>query len=121
MREDLVGDDSLIGAMSKTDLRNEDHWDEMRVMPCEEAGFLCEPTQLSLTSLGGRSKRMINYSVRNYQNRTVSEIMRGPGPVGLLRTVAGGYGRWLPRFAMRRHPLLWWVDRAALRRMAARS
>ncbi|MEO0699682.1 MAG: glycosyltransferase [Pseudomonadota bacterium] len=119
--EDLIGDDSLIGAMAKTDLGNEDHWDESRVMPCEEAGFLCEPTQLSLASLGAQYKRMINYSVRHYQNRIVSEIMRGPGPVGLPRHLASEYGRWLPRFAKRRHPLLWWVDRAALRRMAAKA
>ncbi|MEO1729485.1 MAG: glycosyltransferase family A protein [Pseudomonadota bacterium] len=119
--EDLIGDDSLIGAMAKTDLRNEDHWDEARVQPCEGAGFLCEPTQITLGSLAGQYKRMINYSVRHYQNRIVSEIMRGPGPVGLPPSLASHYARWLPRFSKRRNPVLWWIDRQALRRMAAKA
>ena len=119
--EDLIGDDSLIGAMAKTDLRNEDHWDETRVQPCEDAGFLCEPTQITLGSLTGQYKRMINYSVRHYQNRIVSEIMRGPGPAGLPQSLASHYALWLPRFAKRRNPLLWWIDRQALRRMAAKA
>lgn len=116
---DVIGDDSLVGALAKTDLRNEDHWRDARVHPCEEAGFLCEPTRITLSSLQGQYKRMINYSVRHYQNRIISEIMRGPGPVALPEHLSSHYAAWLPRFARRRHPLLWWVDRAALRRMAA--
>jgi len=117
--EDVIGDDSLIGAMVKTNLQNEDHWDDSRVQPCHEAGFLCEPTQLSITSLRDQYKRLINYSVRSYQNRIISEIMRGPGPAGLPRQLSSQYAKWLPRFSKRLHPLYWWVDRAALRRMAA--
>ncbi len=119
--DDLIGDDSLIGALAKTDLANEDDWRDARIMPCERAGFLCEPTQASLASIRGQYARMINYSVRHYQNRIVTHIMRGPGPHALPRTIASLYREWLPRFAARRHPVWWWIDRQALRRMAART
>jgi hypothetical protein len=60
---------------------------------------------------------MINYSVRHFQNRIVSEIMRGPGPSALPARLADLYGEWLPRFAPRLSPVWWWFDRQALARM----
>jgi len=86
--EDLIGDDSLIGALAKTGLANEDDWQDARIVPCLEAGFLCEPTALSVSSIAGQYRRMINYSVRHFQNRIVSQIMRGPGPTALPRRMA---------------------------------
>ncbi|MGB3472659.1 MAG: glycosyltransferase [Erythrobacter sp.] len=115
--DDLIGDDSLIGALAKTDLANEDDWRDDRVVVCEGAGFLCEPTRVSLGSLSGQYTRMVNYSVRHHQNRIVTQIMRGPGPTALPRTLASQYGEWLPQFSERRHPVWWWIDRQALRRM----
>ena len=119
--DDLIGDDSLIGALAKTDLANEDDWRDDRVVVCEGAGFLCEPTRVSLGSLGEQYARMVNYSVRHHQNRIITQIMRGPGPKALPRTMASQYDEWLPRFSERRHPVWWWIDRQALRRMAAKA
>ncbi|MEO0464343.1 MAG: glycosyltransferase [Pseudomonadota bacterium] len=119
--DDLIGDDSLIGALAKTDLQNEDHWDNARIAVCEGAGFLCEPTHFSLGSLSGQYRRMVNYAVRHHQNRIVSEIMRGPGPRALPRLMADLYSEWLPRLAPRAHPVWGWIDRAALKRMAAQA
>ena len=119
--EDLVGDDSLVGALAKTDLANEDDWQEHRVVPCHDAGFLCEPTGLTPASLRLQYRRMIAYSVRRFQNRIVSHIMRGPGPTALPRRMAQLYPDWLPRFAPRREPRWWWFDRQALARMRAAS
>lgn len=113
---DLVGDDSLVGALAKTDLGSEAEWDETRVVPCPEAGFLCEPAALRLRSLTLQYRRMVSYSVRHFQNRIVSEIMRERGPDGLPERLADLYAAWLPRFAPR--PRHWWFDRAALARMA---
>ncbi len=115
--EDLIGDDSLIGALAKTDLGHEDHWRDTRIVPCAAAGFVCEPTRLTRASLSGQYKRLVNYSVRHFQNRIISDIMRGPGPAALPRTLASHYPVWLPHFARRKHPLWWWIDRAALQRM----
>lgn len=119
--EDLVGDDSLICALAKTDCRHEDHWEDARVMPCAEAGFVCEPTVLSFASLKGQWARMGRYAMRHQQNRIVSGIMRGPGPAGLPRAMAELYREWLPRLGARRHPVWWWLDRKALRLMAAQA
>lgn len=116
--DDLVGDDGLLCAMAKTDLSNEDDWRDERVIVCRDAGFLCEPVNLaSPRTLQVQYKRMINYSVRHFQNRIVSEIMRGPGPQGLPRRIAEHYPEWLDRFSARPDPSLWWFDRKALARM----
>jgi glycosyltransferase involved in cell wall biosynthesis len=115
---DLVGDDGLIGALAKTDLGTEADWDESRVVPCAAAGFLCEPTSLLRpATLGLQYRRMVNYSVRHFQNRIVSAIMRSDGPDGLPERLSHLYPHWLPRFAPRSEPLYWWFDRVALARM----
>lgn len=119
--EDLIGDDSLIGALAKTDLADETHWQDRRVMPCAKAGFLCEPTALTRASLAQQYGRMINYSVRHYQNRIISYIMRGTGPAGLPLRMADLYAEWLPRFGPRCDPRWYWFDRQALLRMRAAS
>ncbi len=116
--EDLIGDDSLVGALAKTNLMGEGEWREDRVRPCPAAGFLCEPTDwASPASLGNQYRRMINYSVRHFQNRIVSAIMRGEGPSALPARLADLYGEWLPRFTPRLNPAWWWFDRQALARM----
>ena len=117
--DDVVGDDGLLGAMAKTDLANEDDWDDERVVPCFEAGFLCEPVDLfSPVTLIGQYKRMVNYSVRHFQNRMITAIMRAEGPKGLPPRLAALYPAWLPTLSPRRHPQWWWFDRQALARMA---
>jgi len=117
--EDLIGDDSLIGSLAKTDLAAESDWQDTRVVPVVAAGFLCEPTRLSPASLRNQYRRMINYGVRHFQNRIVTAIMRGPGPSALPARMADLYPQWLARFRPRLHPQLWWFDRLALARMRA--
>ena len=119
--DDLIGDDSLIGALAKTDLHDETDWQDCRIVPCAAAGFLCEPTSLAPASLARQYGRMINYSVRHFQNRIVSHIMRGAGPSGLPPRMAELYAEWLPRFSPRSDPRWYWFDRQALLRMRAAS
>lgn len=119
--EDLVGDDSLIGALAKTDLANEDDWQNARIAPCRDAGFLCEPTVLSWASIHSQYRRMVNYSLRHFQNKIVSSIMRGPGPAALPRRLAQLYPEWLGSFRPRRDPQWWWFDRKALAKMRRAS
>ncbi len=120
--DDLIGDDGLIGAMAKTNLEPEAHWDNARLQICEQAGFLSETVSLwSPHTLAMQRKRMVNYSMRHFQNRMVSEIMRAQGPAGLPRQLASLYRQKLPSLTPRAHPVWWWFDRAALRRMAAQA
>lgn len=119
--EDLVGDDSLIGALAKTDLEHEDHWLDARVVPCPAARFLCDPVTMSAGSLRMQWQRMKNYSRRHFQNRIVSSIMRSTGPSGLPQQMAALYADYLPRFRPRRDPRYWWFDRQALAAMRAEA
>jgi glycosyltransferase involved in cell wall biosynthesis len=117
---DLIGDDSLIGALAKTDLADERDWRDERIEPCPGAGFLCQPASLtSPRSWHIQYRRMINYSVRHFQNRIVSVVMREAGPAALPAQMADLYPEWLGRFRPRRHPVWWWFDRQALARMRA--
>jgi hypothetical protein len=112
---DLVGDDSLVGALAKTDLQDESHWDDARVVPVAEAGFYCEPGALTPAGLRLQHRRLVNYSLRHFQNRIVSQLMRERGPEALPERLADLYPEWLPRWAPR--PRHWWFDRLALARI----
>ena len=117
--DDVIGDDGLICAMAKTDLGDESQWNDYRVAVCDAAGFLCAPVSaLSPVSWRMQYRRMINYSVRHYQNAMVSRIMRDTGPKGLPRLLSDIYRRELPGMQPRGRPELFWFDRLALKRMA---
>lgn len=115
--EDLVGDDALIGALAKTDLGHEREWENARVMPVEEAGFLCYPVALTPADLALQARRMRNYSVRHFQNQIISQIMRGDGPQALPARLADIYPQFLPQFSPRKSLSTWWFDRQALAQM----
>lgn len=118
--EDLVGDDGLLCALAKADLQSEREWREDRVHVCPNAGFLCEPASLfSPETMRLQYRRMINYSVRHFQNRILTSVMRGEGAGSLPGRLAELYPEWLDRLAPRAHPALWWFDRKALARMRA--
>jgi glycosyltransferase involved in cell wall biosynthesis len=116
--DDLVGDDGLIGALAKTDLSDESDWRDSRVVTCEAAGFLCEPvSMLNPASWRMQYHRMVSYSIRHFQNRLVSAIMRSTGPTGLPRQMASVYADNLPMLRPRAEFPTYWFDRIALRRM----
>ena len=116
--EDLIGDDSLIGALAKTDLGHEIGWVNDRIISCPDSGFYCESATLwNLRSLRTQYGRMINYSVRHFQNAIISAILRGPGPVGLPSKLVSLYPAKLDGFKPRPSLRWWWFDRQALARM----
>jgi glycosyltransferase involved in cell wall biosynthesis len=116
--DDLIGDDSLIGALAKIDLDWGGEWRNERVVVVPEAGFHAEPfNPLSLRGLRQQYRRMINYSVRHFQNQIIGQLMRDPAHPPLPARMADLYPHHLPEFAPRRSPSLWWFDRQALARM----
>lgn len=119
--QDLIGDDGLVAAWAYTDLQSDAAWSLDRVVACEDAGFFCDPVRLtSPASWRMQYRRLINYSVRFYQNRIVSDIMSRIGPNGLPPRLADLYPLWLERFRPR-PGTAWWFDRQALKRMRAQS
>ena len=120
--DDVIGEDSLIGALAKTDLGPLSDWREERVMPSPQAGFYCEPASLAHPRTWRMQyRRMINYSVRHFQNQMIAQIIRTAGPKGLPRTLASLYGEALPQMRPRSAPSAWWFDRLALARMRHNS
>jgi cellulose synthase/poly-beta-1,6-N-acetylglucosamine synthase-like glycosyltransferase len=121
MPEDLIGDDGLIGALVKTDLGPDRDWVDARVQTARNAGFTMRDAfrVRNPATWPMQYRRMINYSVRHFQNRIISAIMRDTGPSGLPRRLADLYGEWLPRFMPRRSLRWGWFDRLALKRMSA--
>lgn len=108
--------------MAKTDLANEENWDDARVRVCEGAGFLCEPVGLfAPQSWRLQYRRMINYSVRHFQNRMISKIMRSAGPPSLPQQMSQLYAQELPMLAPRASLPEGWFDRVALSRMVVRA
>ena len=69
--------------------------------------------------LRSQSARMVNYAVRRFQNRIITEIMRSEGPGGLPDNLAEAYPAALPGFKPRLSPQWYWFDRQALARMRA--
>lgn len=99
---DLIGDDGLIGALAKTDLGPEANWDKTRIANCEAAQFRFEEADWRVpTTWGLQAKRMVNYSIRRYQNKVVSSIMRGPGPTALPKSMHETYAEHWPLFDVR--------------------
>ncbi len=117
--EDLVGDDSLIAALANNDLGRDADRREDAVVPCDTGGFLCEPTALTPRGLTLQARRMVNYSVRHFQNRIISALMQTEGPGALPQRMAELYPEWLPRLRPRLSPLWFEFDRRALARMRA--
>ena len=115
--DDLIGDDGLVAAWAHTDLQKDSGWDVPRVIACDGAGFACEQVSLTRPSTWTMQyKRLINYSVRFFQNRIVSDIMTRQGPDGLPPRLSSLYSDWLPRFRPR-GGISAWFDRKALARM----
>jgi glycosyltransferase involved in cell wall biosynthesis len=118
--DDLIGDDGLIGSLAKTDLKPETQWQDTRVIVCTEAGFYCEPASFTrLSTWKMQYARQINYSVRHFQNRIITDIMRAQGPSALPAKLAPYYAGYLRSFTPRRALSQYWFDRRALQRMQA--
>lgn len=115
--DDLIGDDGLVASWAHTSLQKDMAWTLSGVVPCNGAGFLCEQVSLARPQTWRvHYTRLINYSVRFYQNRIVSDIMMRQGPDSLPAHLASLYAEWLPRFRSR-PGITGWFDRKALRRM----
>ncbi|WP_420145125.1 glycosyltransferase [Sphingobium sp.] len=115
--EDLIGDDGLVAAWAHTDLQDDGHWVHDRLLACKGAGFIAEQVSIARPSTWAMQyKRLINYSVRFYQNRIISDIMTRKGPDGLPTRLSDLYAQWLPRWRPRAG-LTGWFDRMALDRM----
>jgi glycosyltransferase involved in cell wall biosynthesis len=133
--EDLIGDDGLLGALAKIDCMNESHWNDARVVPCVPlsasvpthkatgitVGFYCHPFEiLSVKSWVMQYKRMVNYSVRFYQNKIIRYILSEQNATNLPQYLSALYPDFLPKFKPRTG-IYYWLDKYALKKMQSKT
>lgn len=75
-----IGEDALIGAMLKWDLRGDTRWDNSRVVVAENAGFEFDSVSPWLSREWKKYfRRRVRYSVRGYQNKMLGRAIQPNG------------------------------------------
>lgn len=117
----LVGDDSFVGSIAKTNLQGNWNWKLERTGVVDAAGFRSEvfnPRRPS--NWMSQYRRMINYSVRHYELRAFVKMMdseRHP----IFPAHANGLFDLYPEVLDERRSGLWrWFDSLARKRIAQR-
>ena len=90
----VIGEDSLVGAMLKWDLRGDTRWDNDRVTIVPEAGFEFEPMSYVRPSQWKKYiRRRVRYSIRGFQNRMLGRAIQPDGFAALPARVEDLYRR----------------------------
>jgi len=120
--EDLISDDGLLATLAKTNLVDHGNWQDRRVVPCMDAGFICEPVRwASWAGWKMQFRRMVNYAERRFQDQIMNSFITADGPLRLPRELSPLYREWVSRFEPR-NTLPWWLfDRLAMRRIRRSS
>jgi glycosyltransferase involved in cell wall biosynthesis len=90
-----IGEDALMGAMLKWDLRGDTRWDNSKVTVAQEAGFEFDSVSPWLPREWRKYfRRRVRYSVRGYQNKMLGRAIQPAGFVALPREVRDLYPRY---------------------------
>lgn len=115
-----IGEDALIGAMLKWDLRGDVRWDDSKVVVGEAAGFEFESISPWLPREWKKYfRRRVRYSVRGYQNRMLGRTIQPTGFEALPRHVSELYVRYPDTLTLRWHGFNTLFDWLAVREIKA--
>jgi glycosyltransferase involved in cell wall biosynthesis len=90
-----IGEDALIGAMLKWDLRGDTRWDNSRIVVAQAAGFEFDSVSPWLPREWKKYfRRRVRYSVRGYQNRMLGLAIQPNGFELLPQHVRDLYPRY---------------------------
>lgn len=90
-----IGEDALMGAMIKWDLRGDTRWDNNKVVVAQAAGFEFDSVSPWLPREWKKYyRRRVRYSVRGYQNKMLGRAIQPAGFEALPRQVAVLYLRY---------------------------
>jgi len=90
-----IGEDALIGAMLKWDLRGDTRWDNTKVVVAREAGFEFDSVSPWLSREWKKYfRRRVRYSVRGYQNKILGRAIQPGGFESLPQSVRDLYPRY---------------------------
>lgn len=96
-----IGEDALMGAMLKWDLRGDTRWDDGRVVVAREAGFEFDSVSPWLPREWKKYfRRRVRYSVRGYQNKMLGRAIQPAGFEALPPHVRELYPRYLDLLEM---------------------
>jgi len=91
----VIGEDALMGAMLKWDLRGDTRWDNSRVVVAREAGFEFDSVSPWLPREWKKYfRRRVRYSVRGFQNRMLGQAIQPAGFLALPHHVRELYSRY---------------------------
>jgi len=87
-----IGEDALMGAMLKWDLRGDTRWDNSKVTVAQEAGFEFDSVSPWLPREWKKYfRRRVRYSVRGYQNKMLGRAIQPKGFQALPRYIRSLY------------------------------
>jgi glycosyltransferase involved in cell wall biosynthesis len=90
-----IGEDALIGAMLKWDLRGDTRWDNSRVIVAQAAGFEFDSVSPWLPREWKKYfRRRVRYSLRGYQNKMLGRAIQPAGFIALPSEVRDLYSRY---------------------------
>lgn len=90
-----IGEDALMGAMLKWDLRGDTRWDNSKVVVAREAGFEFDSVSPWLPREWKKYfRRRVRYCVRGYQNKMLGRAIQPAGFIALPREVRDLYPRY---------------------------
>lgn len=90
-----IGEDALMGAMLKWDLRGDTRWDNGKVTVAQEAGFEFDSVSPWLPREWKKYfRRRVRYSVRGYQNKMLGRAIQPDGFEALPQQVRDLYARY---------------------------
>ena len=90
-----IGEDALMGAMLKWDLRGDTRWDNSRVVVAQDAGFEFDSVSPWLPREWNKYyRRRVRYSVRGYQNKMLGQAIQPGGFKALPQQVRALYVRY---------------------------
>lgn len=90
-----IGEDALIGAMLKWDLRGDIRWDDSKVVVAQKAGFEFDSVSPWLPREWKKYfRRRVRYSVRGYQNKMLGRAIQPGGFESLPQQIRDLYPRY---------------------------
>jgi glycosyltransferase involved in cell wall biosynthesis len=90
-----IGEDALMGAMLKWDLRGDSRWDNSKVVVARDAGFEFDSVSFWLPREWKKYyRRRVRYSVRGYQNKMLGRAIQPAGFEALPQQVRDLYPRY---------------------------
>lgn len=115
-----IGEDALIGAMLKWDLRGDTRWDNDRVVVAQHAGFEFDSiSPWRISEWRKYFRRRVRYSIRGYQNKMLGRAIQPDGFMALPARIEDLYVRHADSLLAQGRGLNSFFDRLAIKEIEA--